>query len=189
SSENADWPWSNAGGKAEEVFRKTFPAIYDHFLPFTKALMERQDQGRYYWELRSCDYMSEFDEPKLMWQEIQFHSWYCWENGRAVVNNKVFFLPTEDLALLGVLGSPLQWWHLTRVLPHMKDEALTPAAFMMENVHIHTGSAGQASAIKEAVTPLLEVVDQFHAFEGETADVARQRFSLAQADGRIVSWL
>ena len=28
SSENRDWPWSDAGEHAEEVFRDTYPSIY-----------------------------------------------------------------------------------------------------------------------------------------------------------------
>jgi hypothetical protein len=189
SSENADWPWSDAEAKAEEIFRKTLPAIYAHFTPFRPALIQRQDQGRFYWELRSCDYMGEFDKPKIMWQEIQFHSWYCWEQTCSVVNNKVFFLPTSNLALLGVLCSPLQWWHLTRVLPHMKDEALSPAAFMMEHVHITTGTGTQAEAIRDAVLPLLEVADQVHSWEVETIDQARRLLSVPDLDERIITWL
>jgi hypothetical protein len=69
SSENRQWPWSEAGGKAEAVFRKTFPSVYAHLAEYRDALRERQDQGRYWWELRSCDYLEEFDRPKLVWQE------------------------------------------------------------------------------------------------------------------------
>src|SRR5262249_6266260 len=152
-----------AGGKAEEVFRKTYPAIYNHFFPLRKALIERQDQGWYYWELRSCDYMAAFARPKILWQEIQFHSWDCWDEKGSFVNNKVFFVPTADLALLGILCSPLQWWHLTRVLPHMKDEALSPAAFLMEQVHISVGTPGHAETIRSAVWPLLALSDQLQA--------------------------
>jgi hypothetical protein len=189
SSENADWPWSDCGTRAEDVFRSTFPAIYDHFLPFKKALIERQDQGRYYWELRSCDYMDQFDKPKIMWQEIQFHSWYCWENKGTIVNNKVFFLPANDLALLGVLCSPLQWWHLTRVLPHMKDEALSPAAFMMEHINVTTGTPAQANAIHDVVALLLELADLIYAWSAEAIEEACDRFFLPETDHRIITWL
>jgi hypothetical protein len=187
SSENADWPWSSAGRKAEAIFRSSYPAIYNHFEPFRQALIDRQDQGRFYWELRSCDYMAEFDKPKIMWQEIQFHSWYCWDTQRSIVNNKVFFLPAKDLAILGVLCSPLQWWHLTRVLPHMKDEALSPALFMMEHVRIAVGSAKQA--IRDAVTPLLDVAEAIYAWEHEVLHESQRRFSLPNPDGKVVSWL
>ena len=57
--------------------------------------------------------------------------------GKAMLaNNKVFFLPTGILYLLGVLNSPLMWWYAWRYLPHMKDEALSPVAFKMETLPI-----------------------------------------------------
>ncbi|GEM_PF-3884450 len=160
-------------------------------MPFKKALIARQDQGRYYWELRSCDYMEQFNRPKIMWQVIQFHSQYCWEEGKAVFNDKVFFLPTDDIALLGVLGSPLQWWHLTRALPHMKDEALNPAAFLMEQLRITTGSPAQTEGIKSTVAKLLNASAESHAFEAQAADEVRRRLSLPlpDGDGRIGSLL
>jgi len=40
------------------------------------------------------------------------------------------------LYLLAILNSPLMWWHNWRCLPHMKDEALTPVAFVMERLPI-----------------------------------------------------
>jgi hypothetical protein len=189
SSENNDWPWSEAGDRAETVFRTSYPAIYNHFQPHRQALIKRQDKGRFYWELRSCDYMDEFAKPKIMWQEIQFHSWYCWDKRGSIVNNKMFFLPTKDLALVGILCSPLQWWHLTRVLPHMKDEALNPASFMMENVRISTGPQPQAQAIRETVLSLLALTERIRAFESETVQEAHRRFSLPQPDGKVVSLL
>jgi hypothetical protein len=189
SSENVDWPWSDAKSDAEDVFSKAFPAIYSHFLPFKAELINRQDQGRFYWELRSCDYMSDFDKPKIMWQEIQFHSWYCWENQGAIVNNKVFFVPTEDLALMGVLCSPLQWWHLTRVLPHMKDEALSPVSFLMENLRITTGSTLQAKSIRESVIPLIELAKTQQKFESKAIETARLILESQVPDGKIVTWL
>ena len=51
-------------------------------------------------------------------------------------NNKTFFIPTDDLYLLGVLNSPLLWWHNWRYLTHMKDEALSPMGYMMETLPI-----------------------------------------------------
>ena len=189
SSENTDWPWSGAKAGAEAIFRTTYPAIYEHLQPFRKGLVERQDQGRFYWELRSCEYMAEFNKPKVMWQEIQFHSWYFWDKQGSIVNSKLFFLPTNDLAVVGILGSPLQWWHLTRVLPHMKDEALSPAIFLMENLHISTGTATQAHAIREAVAPLLALANQRHAYEWEVIQEAQRRFSLPIPDGKVAVWL
>ena len=189
SSENKVWAWSDAGSGAEELFCKAYPAIYRHFLPLKQAMIDRQDQGRYWWELRACDYMGQFDKPKIMWQEIQFHSWYCGDENRCIVNNKVFFLPSDDLWVLGVLNSSLQWWHLTRVLPHMKDEALSPAIFLMENLHVPAGTAAQMQSLQGPVKLFLELSGQNHALEVELADDAAGRFSTPADDATLASYL
>ena len=71
----------------------------------------------------------------------------------------------------------------------MKDEALSPAAFMMENLHIALGSPAQATAIRDAVVPLLEIAAKYLEFQGEFLSAASDRFGLTGADGRLVAWL
>ena len=74
SSENQSWDWSDASEDAEAVFREKLPAIYEHMSKFKEKLMERRDQGRYYWELRSCDYMESILSEKIVWQDLAYHS-------------------------------------------------------------------------------------------------------------------
>ena len=126
SSENYRWPWSDSGKKAETVFARTYPSVHAHLNQFRSAAMKRQDQGRYWWELRSCAFWDDFQKPKIWFQQIQYHPAYAFDRGGFFGNNKTTFLPTEDLYLLAVLNSPLMWWHNFRHLPHMKDEALCP---------------------------------------------------------------
>ena len=51
-------------------------------------------------------------------------------------NDKIYFVPSGDTALLAVLNSPLMWWYCWRVLGHMKDDALNPSAVKMARVPI-----------------------------------------------------
>jgi hypothetical protein len=124
SSDNYAWPWSDAGEQAEAIFAATYPSIYSFFAPFKEQMMKRWDKGRYWWELRSCAYYEQFEKPKIIYQEIQFHPAYSYDTENFFMNNKVFLLPVDDLYLFAVLNSPLMWWHNWRYLPHMKDEAL-----------------------------------------------------------------
>jgi hypothetical protein len=73
----AGWTNENRGKEnPEEFFRKTFPALYKHFMNFSnvktrgKGLFDRDDQGDYWWELRRCDYYSEFEKEKIVWQRV-----------------------------------------------------------------------------------------------------------------------
>jgi hypothetical protein len=136
SSGDHRWPWTAGGEQAEELFERSYPALHRHFKRHEDRLRRRTDQGVHWWELRSCDYYEIFDRPKIIYQEIQFHPSYSCDGSGLIGNNKVFFLPVDDLYLLAVLNSPLLWWHNWRFLGHMKDEALNPAAFRMERLPV-----------------------------------------------------
>ncbi len=157
SSENHEWSWSNADDEAEQIFANTYPAIYDHFRPFQDRLRKRQDQGRFWWELRSCTYYEAFENPKFTYQEIQFHPRYSFDTNGLFFNNKVFLLPSEEKYLLGILNSPLMWWHNWRYLPHMKDEALSPKGDLMVSLPIAPPTNESRSAIEPRVERNIEL--------------------------------
>jgi hypothetical protein len=155
SSANRAWPWSGTGDSAEAVFAQTFPSLYRHMKAIQQRLVARQDKGQHWWELRSCDYYAIFEQPKILYQEIQFHPQYALSQKPLFGNNKVFLLPTADLYLLAVLNSPLLWWHNWRYLPHMKDEALNPAGFRMESLPIAEPTPEIRAETEDKVATLL----------------------------------
>jgi hypothetical protein len=126
SSGNRDWPWSTSQDEhtAEATFRATYPALYAHLKPFEAALRRREDQGRFWWELRACDYYDVLEQPKIVVQQILYHSVFALDTDAYWVNQKVYLLSAADLYLLAVLNSRVLWWSLYRIWPHMKDEAL-----------------------------------------------------------------
>ena len=190
SSENTDWPWSEAGAKGEDVFRKTFPAIHAHFLPFKKALIERQDQGRYYWELRSCDYMGEFEKPKIVWQEMAWFTRFSVDTQGKVLNNTAYILPSVDPLIVAVLNSPLAWWFMWRTAQHGKDEVLRLIHSYIADFSIPGGvQAKLKEGIASTVAALALEMGTLQALKGEVENLGVERFSLPQADGRVVTWL
>jgi SAM-dependent methyltransferase len=186
SSGDHQWPWSElAEDRAEEVFSKVFPSIHSHLSQFRAALIKRQDQGRFWWELRACAYWDEFDKPKIIYQEIQFHPCYAGDFLKMLGNNKTFFIPTNNLYLLGVLNSPLMWWHNWRFLPHMKDEALTPVAFLMESLPIAEPSQESRSAVESAVARLLEISNQSYTARRDLLDWLRLQYGIEKASQKL----
>ena len=150
---------------------EAYPSIRAHLDRFRDRLQPRPSDwnqsengdwpgrkpGRYAWyEIQdSVDYWKRFDEPKIVYQEIQFHPSYAFSSGSLYGNNKVFLLPTADRYLLAVLNSPLMWWHNWRYLPHMKDEALNPAGFRMETLPIAEPTPETRTQVEERVASLL----------------------------------
>lgn len=148
SSGDFAWPWAAAADEAaaEQIFAQSYPALHAHMKRFEslpgekpggrKGLRHREDHGRYWWELRACANYDAFSESKIVYQEIQYNPNYALDRSARLGNNKTFILPSSDLALLATLNSPLMWWRNWRALPHMKDDALSPVAVMVETFPI-----------------------------------------------------
>jgi hypothetical protein len=185
SSGNHPWPWATAGRKAEAVFAATHPAIYAHMSQYRDALEKRQDQGEHWWELRACAYWETFDRPKVMYQEIQYHPCYLLDRGKMLANNKVFFLAIDDPYLLGVVNSPLMWWHNWRYLPHMKDEALTPVAFLVENLPIARPTDEILKASGVTVQRLMDITTLAHTGRSTILDRLKVEFGLEKLSQKL----
>jgi hypothetical protein len=128
------------------------------------------------------------ERPKIVYQEIQFHSWFALDTSGSYPNNKAFFLPTDDLCLLAMLNSPLMWWVLTRTLPHMKDEALSPVGFIMENLRVQLPSSTLCEKITTLAGALCHMTNDKYAEE----DCFLKSLALLNggaADRRALNWL
>jgi type I restriction-modification system DNA methylase subunit len=126
SSHNRAWPWASADDDqgAEAIFSSLHPVLHARLKQFELALRSRTDQGRFWWELRSCDYYHRFQQPKIAMSLAAFHSACCLDEVGYFLNNSTVFIPSDDLFVLAVLNSPVAWWYMSLTFPHLKDEAL-----------------------------------------------------------------
>lgn len=187
SSNDRAWPWANMGERAEAEFKNRYPSLYNHFKPLEEPLRKRQDKGKYWWELRSCAYWDAFERPKIMYQEIQFHPSYALDTAGRFGNNKTFFLSIDDLFLLAVLNSPLMWWHNWRYLPHMKDEALSPVGFLMEDLPIAEPSIVIRESATKAVSRLIEITSHQQQTQHTLLDWLRVEYSIEKPSTKLLS--
>jgi adenine-specific DNA-methyltransferase len=105
SSENKDHPWSNEATKrVEAVFRKTYPAIHSHFELYRKKLIQRYDQGRFCWELRSCDYWPEFQYPKVILGRFMNKPIYAYDDSGFLHNDALYLIAGATTFLSAVLS-------------------------------------------------------------------------------------
>ena len=155
SSENWQWPWSDAGEKAESVFASSLPSLYSHMSSYRDELTARQDQGRFWWELRSCAYWPEFEKPKIMYPEITWRAEWSFDERATFSNNTVYVLPTDDLWILAVANSPVNWWYSWRNAIHGKDEALRFIKDYAKTIPIPTPNAKQRSIAENLVRQLV----------------------------------
>ena len=112
SSINKEWPWSEAGStsEAEAIFSETYPVIFQHLHAYREQLIPRKDQGKFYWELRSCTYYHTFESPKILYSEVSKSLRACYDITGAL-GLKTMSFPTNDLSLLAILNSTLFDWY------------------------------------------------------------------------------
>jgi type I restriction-modification system DNA methylase subunit len=116
SSENKRHPWSEkSDDEAEVIFSETYPAIYSWLNQYKQKLIQRDDQGRYFWELRSCKYWGEFQEPKIIYPDIYEHQSFSVDKVGFLSGNTTYFIPTTETWLCGLLNSDVVEWFYSRV--------------------------------------------------------------------------
>ena len=109
------WTNKNRGKKEpEEFFKETLPSLYQHLISFAdnevqgrrKGLLNRDDQGDNWWELRDCDYYPEFEKEKIVWQEIVREPSFAFDNTGIYVEATAFIMTGKNLKyIIGLLNS------------------------------------------------------------------------------------
>jgi len=150
-------PWANALTEttARELFHKTYPAIHDHLSQYEPALRKRQDQGRFWWELRACAYYEEFMKPKIAYQEIATFHAFAWTEESMLLNNKCFFIPTDKLFLIGVLNANAIWFFLQNVASKLQGGALAMQSPYVGKIPIPEPSSQQREMVEFLVRKLV----------------------------------
>ena len=112
SSTNVTWPWTGVEDEeAERIFSENYPAIHQHLAHHRQRLATREDIGKFYWELRSCDYYEAFDAPKVIYSGTAKSFYGCYDTAGNYGLASTWALPIEDLSLLAILNSRLFDWY------------------------------------------------------------------------------
>jgi hypothetical protein len=96
-------------------------------MPFAEQGRNRTDKGEFWWELRACDYYSEFEKPKIVYPNILKGPEFTYESGPLYTNQKCFIISLEDKYLLGVLNSKISAFLFESVLPKLRGNFYEPS--------------------------------------------------------------
>ena len=156
SSENKEHPWSGRNEKeAEKVFAITYPAVHAFFDTMCKALVKRYDQGKYFWELRSCDYWQEFEQPKVIYPNICDCNRFAWDDLSFFANQKTFIIPNATKFLLGYLNSSVVMWLFTQLIPKLQNGFYEPGAKFLGQFPIPPATPTQQSLCERLAEALI----------------------------------
>ncbi len=190
SSANREWPWSAARTEKEAhgVFAKTYPAVCKHVLRWEDKLRKRDDQGRYWWELRSCAYYEEFNRPKIVYADIAQASNFAFDERGSFTGNTVYFIPTDEVWLSGLLNSSLIWWYYLNVSASIRGGFVRFFSEYVRKIPIALGTPTQTGAAAKCVQTILAAPDSpdVPRLEAEIDRLVYQLYGLTQAEIEVV---
>ena len=160
SSANREWPWSMAAdSEAERIFAQTYQAIYQHLLVHREKLIPRDNQGKFYWELRACAYYADFEKSKIVYRRIAKSLEASYDTRGTFGIGTIYFIPTADLSLLAILNSTLfDWYAKHKFYAHNDPWAGGGLEFLtqyMENAPIADRNAEQKAQLTRWVEQIL----------------------------------
>jgi adenine-specific DNA-methyltransferase len=158
SSANREWPWSEEKNEvaARKIFEREYPGIHKHMSQWEEKLKKRDDQGRFWWELRSCVYYEEFDKPKILWPGISAdltvfsldeQGFYGNDNNQLIVSG--------DRYLLGILNSRLMNFVLQHLCDKVQGGFYRLKIIYIEQLPILSATAGRKAPIVTLVNQVL----------------------------------
>ncbi|MEP6262523.1 MAG: TaqI-like C-terminal specificity domain-containing protein [Gillisia sp.] len=111
---------------AFEKMSEKYPAVMRHLQNFRDKAKKRYDQGRYWWELRACDYYSEFEKEKIIYPNICKQPEFTWDEWGQYTNQKCFIISGIDKSLLGILNSKVTYFLFRYTLPMLRGDFFEP---------------------------------------------------------------
>jgi hypothetical protein len=190
SSANRHWPWSTAKTEKEAhgVFAKTYPAVYRHVVRWEDKLRRRDDQGQFWWELRSCVYYEEFNRPKIIYPDIAQHAEFTWDESKALLGNTAYIIPTDKQWLVGLLNSTTVWWFYVNLSSTIRGGFVRFIAQYMEQLPIPALPDGQKTPITALVQTILASPDSpdVPRLEAEIDRLVYDLYGLTQAEIEVV---
>ena len=141
----------------KDIDIEQYPVIKEH-LEIYRNKLEARAGKQLWWQLQASPSSYHlFEEPKIIWQDLAFHSRFCLDKQNVFIDMTCFALPCSDLWLLAVLNSPLMWSWLWRNTIHGKDEVLRLKNIYTENIPIAQPTAEIRAEVEAIVTRLIEI--------------------------------
>lgn len=144
---------------------KRYSSVVAHLRQFRAELTPKSDPsqagpgrapGSYNWyEIRSpIAYFEEFMRPKIFVPQILSYSEFALVNAVTFPSSTVVHIPSDDLALLGILNSRIVWWIMGQRFPKRMKESISVTTGELGNIPIPPLEPCTATALRSWVGKL-----------------------------------
>ena len=81
-----------------------YPTIFQYLEKFKQSLIIRADKGKNWWNLRSCKYYNEFENPKIIWG-LTANKWaFAWDEDKNFLPSNGYILTSKKIHLKYILS-------------------------------------------------------------------------------------
>ena len=193
-------PWAGANSEehARAIFRETYPAIHDYLSYFErfkdkggkeKSLRLRQDQGRFWWELRACAYYHEFAYPKVIFSHFINSATFAYDTSGAYHNNACSFAVPPSPSLAAIVNSSVGWWLLSHFSTLLQNGYFQLFVQFLEQIPVPQLSKESDSLLSQHVRTLATGINDPD-IEREIDTVIFEAYGLSPPERKLVlDWL
>lgn len=167
SSENKIHTWSNDEEEkplspelAEKIFKESYPAIHTHLNQFRQGLINRYDQGRFFWELRACAYWAEFEKPKILFPDIATSPQFTFDREGYYLANTAYVLPTPERSMVAILNSQVSAWFYAQISPQIQNGYFRFIAQYVEQIPIAKTTEQQKTILETLVDHIMQSAER-----------------------------
>ncbi|MEG3837235.1 Eco57I restriction-modification methylase domain-containing protein [Microcoleus sp. Z1_C3] len=135
-----------------------YPAIQAYLEQYRKELSARATINTHPWyELQQPQegIWQEFEQPKIVYQEIATYQAFAWDSQKLYTNNKIFFIPNSTYYLLSILNSQITWFFLDRIVGKMAGGTYALQSIYISQIPIPNAQPQEKSAIETLVNYII----------------------------------
>jgi len=148
---------------------RPYPAVLEHLRPFRSKLEGRATKQEWY-ELQQPQlaYKEPLEQPKIVFPDIATECRFALDSSGAFGANTVYFLPTDDLRLLGLLNSRLALFYFKQVCAALEGPGEAYLRFFGQYLEGFPVAMPQAHSKREAslVSLVQHMLDQHERLAG-----------------------
>jgi len=188
SSENKEHSWSGRTEKeAEKIFAKTYPAIYARFETYRDKLIKRDDQGKYFWELRSCKYWREFEKPKIILGRFMEKATFAFDKNSFFHNDALYMIPGANEYVTAILNSSIGWYFSWYICTDLQNGYIQAYKENLFQIPIPPASETDKQTIENLVQKCLDVKGQgVEEYEAEIDDRVGNLYGLTEEEMKVI---
>jgi hypothetical protein len=170
---------------------KPYPAVLEHLRTYKKRLEARATAHLHpWWELQQpqFEYSKAMAAAKIIYPHFSRLSKFSFDSGGFYSNDKTYLIPSEDLALLGILNSSVSWCHISGVCQVKLGRVYELRVMYMETIPIARPSATDRKKLSDLAEALsAESCPNRLALEAELNDRVAHLYGLTAEEQKIVN--